>query len=83
MAPLHAGLVSQANSVPGGVAAFFAVALGMFYPFVIFLFISASVPGPDFWYWDIIFDTKGSREATASKRGGRQPVSAATSRHAV
>lgn len=79
--PLHAGLVAQGNSAPGGVAAFFAVALGMFFPFVIFLFISASVPGPDFWYWDIIFDTKGRHEAAASERGIRQPVSAAASRH--
>jgi hypothetical protein len=83
MAPLHAGLVSQGNSVPGTVAAFFAVALGMFYPFLIFLFISASVPGPDFWYWDIIFDTKGQYEATASEPESPQPVSEATSGHAV
>ena len=82
VAPLHAGLVAQEHSAPGGVAAFFAVALGMFLPFVIFLFISASVPGPDFWYWDIIFDTKGRRGATASKPSSRKPVSAAPNRHA-
>lgn len=57
VAPLHASLVSH-NSVPGGVAAFFAVVLGMFFPLVIFWFISASVPGPDFWYWDATFDAK-------------------------
>lgn len=57
VAPLHASLVSH-NSVPGRVATFFAVGLGVFFPLVIFLFISASVPGPDFWYWDAVSDTK-------------------------
>ncbi|WP_152531453.1 hypothetical protein [Mycobacterium sp. UM_CSW] len=74
VAPLHASLISN-NSVPGGVAAFFAVVLGMFFPLVIFLFISASVPGPDFWYWDAVSDTKEDTtrppaQAEVDGRGG-------------
>ena len=65
--PLHSGIVAQSDSVPGAVAAFFAIALGMLLPFVIFLSISASVPGPDFWYWEAIFATKERREVTTSK----------------
>jgi hypothetical protein len=65
--PLHSGIVAQSNSVPGAVAAFFAIALGALLPFVIFLFISASVPGPDFSYWEAIFVTKERRGATTSK----------------
>jgi hypothetical protein len=57
--PLHASLASH-NSVPGGVAAFFAVVLGALFPLGIFFFISASVPGPDFWYWDVILDSKAA-----------------------
>lgn len=64
--PLHSGIVAQSDSVPGAVAAFFAMALGMLLPFMIFLFISASVPGPDFWYWEAIFASKERREVATS-----------------
>ena len=71
--PLHSGIVAQSNSVPGAVAAFFAIALGTLLPFVIFLFISASVPGPDFWYWETIFATKERPGVTASNEGAYHP----------
>jgi hypothetical protein len=68
--PLYGGLVGQTNSVPGNLAAFFAFALVMLLPYVVFLFISASVPGPDFWYWE------GSpAPAQAHAAGAAQPAS--------
>lgn len=67
--PLHSGIVAQSDSVPGAAAAFFAIALGMLLPFVIFLFISASVPGPDFWYWEAIFATKERHEVIPLNEG--------------
>ncbi|OBG26716.1 hypothetical protein A5764_04730 [Mycobacterium sp. 852002-51057_SCH5723018] len=50
--PLYNGVVGQTKGVPGNVAALFALVFAMLLPCVIFLFISASVPGPDFWNWE-------------------------------
>jgi hypothetical protein len=49
--PLYSGVVAQNSAVPGELAAYFGLGLCLILPCVIFLFISASLPGPDFWHW--------------------------------
>lgn len=44
-------VTGQETSTPGGLAAFFALAVGVFLPYLIFLLIASSVPGPGFFYW--------------------------------
>lgn len=44
-------VIGQETSTPGGLAAFFALAVGVLVPYLIFLLVASSVPGPGFFYW--------------------------------